>query len=91
MRAIFDKSNVVTMLTYTLVKVLETLLMHHKDLKAHGDTRTELAEFGDAILDILRDGCARANRTAEATLLKAKEAAGLGFWPRTLDLGAVRR
>jgi len=36
-------------------KVLETLLVHHKDLKAHGDTRTELAEFSDAILDILRD------------------------------------
>ena len=28
---------------------------------------------------------------SEATLLKAKDAAGLGFWPRTLDLGAVRR
>lgn len=36
-------------------KVLDTLLMHHKDLKAHGDTRIELNEFSDAILDILRD------------------------------------
>ena len=36
-------------------KVLDTLLSHHKELKARGDTRTELAEFGDAILDILRD------------------------------------
>ena len=36
-------------------KVLDILLSHHKELKAHGDTRTELAEFGDAILDILRD------------------------------------
>lgn len=36
-------------------KVLDTLLVHYKDLKAHGDTRTELHEFNDAILDILRD------------------------------------
>jgi len=36
-------------------KVLDTLLIHHKDLKAHGDARTELNEFSDAILDILRD------------------------------------
>lgn len=36
-------------------KVLDTLLVHHKELKETGDTRTELSEFGDAILDILRD------------------------------------
>lgn len=36
-------------------KVLDVLLNHHKELKEAGDTRTELAEFGDAILDILRD------------------------------------
>lgn len=36
-------------------KVLDTLFNHYKELKASGDTRTELSQFEDAILDILRD------------------------------------
>ncbi len=55
------------------------------------ERRAQYEGRDDLILDILRDGCARANRTAETTLQRAKEASGLGFWPRTLDLGAVRR
>ncbi|MEY2712762.1 MAG: hypothetical protein RLZZ217_305 [Planctomycetota bacterium] len=55
------------------------------------ERRAQYEGRDDLVLDILRDGCARANRTAEATLLKAKDAAGLGFWPRVLELGAVRR
>jgi len=38
----------------------------------------------EAILDILRDGCARANRIAEDTLEHAREACGLHFFPRTV-------
>lgn len=68
-----------------VAEAINTMLAPMRERRAQYEGRDDL------ILDILRDGCARANRTAEATLLKAKEAAGLGFWPRTLDLGAVRR
>jgi len=37
-----------------------------------------------AIIDILRDGTRRANALAEETLQLAKDAAGLGYWRRTL-------
>ena len=37
-----------------------------------------------AILEILRDGCIRANRIAEETLAMAKEAARLRFFDREL-------
>jgi tryptophanyl-tRNA synthetase len=40
----------------------------------------------DAIRDILRAGCTRANETAEETLAMAKEAASLRFFDRTLQL-----
>ncbi len=40
----------------------------------------------DTIIDILRDGTARANVVAEETLSMAKEAAGLGFFRRSLCL-----
>jgi tryptophanyl-tRNA synthetase len=68
-----------------VAEAINAMLAPMRERRAQSEGRDDL------ILDILRDGCARANRTAEATLLKAKEAAGLGFWPRTLDLGAVRR
>ncbi len=55
------------------------------------ERRAQYEGRDDLILDILHDGCARANRTAEDTLLRAKEATALAFWPRTLELGAVRR
>jgi len=40
----------------------------------------------DLIIDILRDGTTRANALAEETLALAKEAAGLGFWRRTVEI-----
>lgn len=66
------------------------------EIKAHvGDAINELlepmrqrrAEYeGDdaVIIDILRDGCRRANELAERTLWMAKEAMQLGFFPRDL-------
>ena len=41
----------------------------------------------DMLVDILRDGCARANRIAEQTLALAKAACKLDFFPRTLAVG----
>lgn len=38
----------------------------------------------DTIIDILKDGCARANTLTEQTLAMAKDAAGYGFFKRTL-------
>ncbi len=49
--------------------------------------RARRASIGDddaAVLAILRDGCERANATAEETLERARNAAGVGFFPRTL-------
>lgn len=40
----------------------------------------------DAIIDIIRAGTSRANALAEETLYRAKEAMGLGFGKRKLDL-----
>jgi tryptophanyl-tRNA synthetase len=40
----------------------------------------------DRIIAILRDGCERANATAEATLALAKDACGLGFFKRSLSM-----
>jgi tryptophanyl-tRNA synthetase len=40
----------------------------------------------DLIIDILRDGTARANALAEETLAMAKDAAGLGFWRREIAI-----
>jgi tryptophanyl-tRNA synthetase len=39
----------------------------------------------DLVLDILREGCARANALAERTLELAKQASGLGFVARRLE------
>ncbi len=41
----------------------------------------------DAIIEILRDGCVRANRVAEETLAMVKDAAKLSYFPRRLTLG----
>lgn len=38
-----------------LVTVLERVYEHHVELQKMGDTRTHISEFGDAILDVLRD------------------------------------
>jgi len=50
------------------------------------ERRKEYEGDDDAIIDILRDGTGRANQLAEATLAMAKEAAGLGFFERTLEI-----
>lgn len=41
----------------------------------------------DVVIDILRDGCTRANRVAEETLALAKDAAKLGYFARRLTIG----
>ncbi len=41
----------------------------------------------DVVIDILRDGCTRANRVAEETLALAKDAAKLGYFTRRLTIG----
>ena len=38
------------------------------------------------MIDVLRQGTIRANAVTEETLAMAKEAAGLGFFPRTLGI-----
>jgi tryptophanyl-tRNA synthetase len=42
------------------------------------------------IIEIIRDGTAKANVLAEETLAKAKAAMKLDFFPRRLDLGSPR-
>ena len=39
------------------------------------------------VIDILKSGTSRANAIAEETLEMAKEASGLGYFKRRLDLG----
>lgn len=41
--------------TGNLRVVLDRVFSHHRDLANHGDQRTELAEFSNAILDVMRD------------------------------------
>ncbi|MSR18767.1 MAG: tryptophan--tRNA ligase [Phycisphaerales bacterium] len=48
------------------------------------ERRAALEGRDDLVLEILRSGCQRANATAETTLAAAKNAAGLGFFSRTL-------
>ena len=38
------------------------------------------------VIDVLKRGTVEANRATEETLAMAKQAAGLGFFPRTLRL-----
>ena len=50
--------------------------------------RARRARIGDddaVLLDILKKGCERANATAEETLERARKAAGLHFFPRTVS------
>jgi hypothetical protein len=49
--------------------------------------RARRARIGDddaVLLDILKKGCERANATAEETLERARKAAGLHFFPRSV-------
>ena len=50
------------------------------------ERRAALEGDDDAVIEILRNGTARANVVAEETLAMAKEASGLGFFPRRLEL-----
>jgi len=50
--------------------------------------RARRARIGDddaVLLDILKKGCERANATAEETLERARQAAGLHFFPRRIS------
>jgi len=61
-----------------VAEAIDTLLAPMRERRAQ-------YEGDDAmILDILRDGCDRANATAEETLAMAKEAANCGFFRREL-------
>ena len=42
--------------------------------------------FLERVFDVLREGTRRANAVTERTLAMAKEACGLGFFQRSLDL-----
>jgi tryptophanyl-tRNA synthetase len=48
------------------------------------ERRTAYEGRDDLVLDILRDGCARANAAAEETLAAVKDAAKLITWPRSV-------
>ena len=49
------------------------------------ERRLKYANDGD-VIDVLREGTRRANIVTEETLALAKEASGLGFFKRTLEL-----
>jgi tryptophanyl-tRNA synthetase len=48
------------------------------------ERRSQYEGGEEPILKILREGCEKANAAAEETLRRAKDAAGLGFFPRAL-------
>ncbi len=48
------------------------------------ERRKQFEDDDDTIIDILKDGCARANALTEQTLAMAKDAAGYGFFKRAL-------
>ncbi|MBT4524132.1 MAG: tryptophan--tRNA ligase [Phycisphaerae bacterium] len=51
------------------------------------ERRAEYEGNDDTIIDIIRDGTARANVKTEETLAMAKEACGLGFFNRSISFG----
>ena len=53
------------------------------------DRRAEYEGNDDVVIDILLDGTRRANVLAEETLARAKDAAGLRFWDRSVTLKPV--
>ncbi|MEC8101405.1 MAG: tryptophan--tRNA ligase [Planctomycetota bacterium] len=59
---------------------IDALIAPMRERRAAWDDRD------DDLIDILREGSRRANAVAEETLAMAKEAAGLGFWKRSLSL-----
>ena len=63
-----------------VAEAIDTLIAPMRERRAAWDDRD------DDLIDILREGSRRANAVAEETLAMAKEAAGLGFWNRSLSL-----
>jgi tryptophanyl-tRNA synthetase len=51
------------------------------------ERRSQYEGDDDVIIDIIRDGTTRANAKTEETLAMAKEACGLGFFERSIQLG----
>ena len=63
-----------------VAEAIDALIAPMRERRAAWDDRD------DDLIDILREGSRRANALAEETLAMAKEAAGLGFWKRSLSL-----
>ena len=63
-----------------VAQAIDALIAPMRERRAAWDDRD------DDLIDILREGSRRANALAEETLAMAKEAAGLGFWKRSLSL-----
>jgi tryptophanyl-tRNA synthetase len=51
------------------------------------ERRAQYEGDDDTIIDIIRDGTARANAKTEETLSMAKDACGLGYFDRAIALG----
>lgn len=66
------------------VEVAEAIAALLEPMKAR---RAEYEDNDDLLMDILKDGCARANAAAEETLALAKDAARLRFFDRRLSYG----
>ena len=63
-----------------VAEAIDALIAPMRERRAAWDDRD------DDLIDILREGSRRANAVAEESLAMAKEAAGLGFWKRSLSL-----
>ena len=63
-----------------VAEAIDALIAPMRERRAAWDDRD------DDLIDILREGSRRANVVAEETHAMAKEAAGLGFWKRSLSL-----
>ena len=63
-----------------VAEAIDALIAPMRERRAAWDDRD------DDLIDILREGSRRANAVAEETLAMAKNAAGLGFWKRSLSL-----
>ena len=63
-----------------VAEAIDALIAPMRERRAAWDDRD------DDLIDILREGSRRANAVADETLAMAKEAAGLGFWKRSLSL-----
>ena len=59
----------------------------NKMLEPMRERRRQLEGDDRAIIDILKDGCIRANQVAEETLAMVKDATKLAYFPRRLTIG----